>query len=159
MIALIVPLCWLLLWIPLASHETALLVATIVVAWTGLILVINAFFPHLIIPYSVLVTIGVVTVSLLYFTSKRTPNSMGRDPTVVAKDWVQDQLVRVTIVDWYNVKLETGNDGKLVVTGQCKGQSEEGVLVPPRYVFQVVLTASYDVVSNESWVKEFPSPI
>lgn len=85
--------------------------------------------------------------------SNNIPGSSSQDSIVVAKRWVREQLVGITIEDWDDPKRKTRDDGKSVVIGHCEGQSW-GVVAPPRYRFQVVLTNSNDVVPNESWVRK-----
>jgi hypothetical protein len=74
------------------------------------------------------------------------------DPVVTAKRWVILQLVGVTITDWYNLECKTRGDGKQLVSGGCKAQ-DLGVVKPPRYRFEVVLTNTNDIC-GESWVRE-----
>jgi small-conductance mechanosensitive channel len=83
--------------------------------------------------------------------------AVSQDPIVIAKQWVQEQLVRVTIVDWGDLKLETRKDGKLVVSGFGEAQSGSALL-PLRYFFGVVLTKNNAVVRNESSVMKMPGP-
>lgn len=97
-------------------------------------------------------------VGFVYNGVRSKTNETPKDPILAAKQWVQGQLVRITIEDWYNLKVETRADGNSVVTGGCVGTSS-GYSLPPRYVFEVVVTNTNTVMSNESWVRKIPSTL